>query len=82
MWEALLEKFAPYLVTVVLGIIASICGGHWKRYIRIGKEIGDVLEEIHKANEDGTITPKESKKIIAEALEAWAVIRKGKGRVA
>lgn len=74
--EAIWEKILPYLLPAIFGIIATICGGHWRRYIRIAKEIGDVFEELHKAYEnDGKVDSAESKKIWAEAIEAYHAIR-------
>lgn len=78
--QELLMKILPWLLCAGF---TAVAGKKWRHWIHVLKEIGDVFEAIHKANEDNKITPAETKIIIHEAIEAWKVIQSGKkGRVA
>jgi hypothetical protein len=60
-----------YLGGLILAGIATLMTSKYKALM---KEIGDVMETLEKANDDGKVTKAEKQKIMKEALDVLKAI--------
>jgi hypothetical protein len=71
--ENLFEFVLPYLATALISMSGAIMV--IKKWMNPAKEIMEVVIVIMEAIEDGKITAKEMKKIIAEAKDVSSAIK-------
>ena len=63
------------IVSIILGILTAILGGHLILLKNVIKEFKDIPDTIDSALSDGKITPEELKEILKEVKEFTVAIK-------